>query len=179
MSIKHTQILNKNAFSYFSQILFFCEREPRAPNLKRKNMEYRLTTVFIFPLIVFRSAIRQILSNEFLCPACQRLCNIVIPVLPPVHNLLPTAKYKRESFESWLKNAITILSEKVNILSQNDTVLCWGLFNRTNEVNPDIETPLSSIEFIGRPNYSLFQLFMGQIMEKTTNQRIFINFRQE
>ena len=52
-------------------------------------------------------------AHEFLCPGCQRLCNIVLPVLPSLPALLPTAKHKRETFEVWLKNAVEILSDKV------------------------------------------------------------------
>ena len=52
-------------------------------------------------------------AHEFLCPGCQRLCNIVLPVLPSLPALLPTAKHKRETFEAWLKNAVEILSDKV------------------------------------------------------------------
>jgi len=54
------------------------------------------------------------MPSEFLCPGCQRLCNIVIPVLPSLHSLIPTSKHKRETFEAWLKNTIAILSDKVS-----------------------------------------------------------------
>jgi hypothetical protein len=65
------------------------------------------------------------LNNEFLCPGCQRLCNIVIPVLPALHSLLPTAKHKRETFENWLKNSLAVVSEKVSSPSPPTPGLRW------------------------------------------------------
>lgn len=58
------------------------------------------------------AAFRQMSNYEFLCPGCQRLCNVVLPVLPPLHRLLPSVKHKRETFETWIKNTIEILSDK-------------------------------------------------------------------
>jgi hypothetical protein len=58
-------------------------------------------------------------QHEFLCPGCQRLCNIVLPVLPPIHNLLPNVKHKRETFESFLKSTIAILSDKVFVIESS------------------------------------------------------------
>ena len=60
---------------------------------------------------------RQILnydvdSQEYLCPICERLCNNVLPVLPPVTKELQCQITSDLSFDKWIEKSTDILSEK-------------------------------------------------------------------
>ena len=60
---------------------------------------------------------RQILNydverQEYLCPICERLCNNVLPVIPPVTSYLKTTSSPNSDFSKWLTATKDILSQK-------------------------------------------------------------------
>ena len=50
--------------------------------------------------------------QEYLCPICERLCNNVLPVLPPVTKYLHAESPSDLMFDEWVKGVMNILSEK-------------------------------------------------------------------
>ena len=52
-------------------------------------------------------------KNEFLCPMCGRLCNSVLPLLPPVEQFMPLVKPSEISFYAWCERARNVAGTKV------------------------------------------------------------------
>ena len=50
--------------------------------------------------------------QEYLCPICERLCNNVLPVLPPVTKYLNPEPPSNLEFDKWIRNVMDLLSEK-------------------------------------------------------------------
>ena len=54
--------------------------------------------------------------QEYLCPICERLCNNVLPLLPPVHKILEQARpedTEQMTFDLWHSKMIRMAKDKV------------------------------------------------------------------
>ena len=65
---------------------------------------------------LFRNVAFNVKWQEFICPACQRLCNNVAPLMPALASMNPFTNTEKNDFKTWSAQLLQIITEKVRIV---------------------------------------------------------------